>query len=156
MNLSPAMEAFVRHWGETGARWGVNRSIAQMHALLYLSPQDLQAQVGALSQAAPLLRTLASDPSLRGLSRALSLALGGLQAGRFTLDQMAQPLDVIAAPIAYFIMQNWLRDFVYRVELTAGIFLLAILITWLIALLTVTIRSMKTALANPVKSLRTE
>jgi uncharacterized protein len=67
--------------------------------LLYLSPQDLQAQVGALSQAAPLLRTLASDPSLRGLSRALSLALGGLQAGRFTLDQMAQPLDVIAAPI---------------------------------------------------------
>ena len=67
--------------------------------LLYLSPQDLQAQIGALSQAAPLLRTLASDPSLRGLSRALSLALGGLQAGRFTLDQMAQPLDVIAAPI---------------------------------------------------------
>jgi len=63
---------------------------------------------------------------------------------------------VIAAPIAYFIMQSWLRDFVYRVELTAGIFLLAILITWIIALLTVALRSLKTALANPVKSLRTE
>ncbi|MGH6892218.1 MAG: GbsR/MarR family transcriptional regulator [Dongiaceae bacterium] len=43
MNLSPAMEAFVRHWGEMGARWGVNRSIAQMHALLYLSDRALPA-----------------------------------------------------------------------------------------------------------------
>jgi len=68
-------------------------------SLLYLPPPDLKARMGALSQAAPLLRTLASDPSLRGLSHTLSLALGGLQAGRFTLDQMAQPLDAIAAPI---------------------------------------------------------
>lgn len=43
MNLSPAMEAFVRHWGEMGARWGVNRSIAQIHALLYLSEHPLPA-----------------------------------------------------------------------------------------------------------------
>ena len=68
-------------------------------SLLYLSAQDLQARMSALSQATPLLRTLASDPSLRGLSHALSLALGGLQAGQFTSDQMAQPLDAIAAPI---------------------------------------------------------
>jgi uncharacterized protein len=68
-------------------------------SLLYLSPEDLRARMDALSQAAPLLRTLASDPSLRGLSHSLSLALGGLQAGRFTLDQMAQTLDAIAAPI---------------------------------------------------------
>lgn len=53
-------------------------------SLLYLSPQDLQAQMGALSQADPLLQTLASDPSLRGLSHALSLALGGLQANGLT------------------------------------------------------------------------
>ena len=68
-------------------------------SLLYLSPEDLQARMDALSQAAPLLRTLASDPSLRGLSQTLSLALGGLQARRFTLDQTTQPLDAIAAPI---------------------------------------------------------
>ena len=68
-------------------------------SLLYLSPEDLQARMDALSQAAPLLRTLASDPSLRGLSHTLSLALGGLQARRFTLDQTTQPLDAIAAPI---------------------------------------------------------
>ncbi|MFY9836067.1 MAG: MMPL family transporter, partial [Xanthobacteraceae bacterium] len=68
-------------------------------SLLYLSPEDLQARMDALSQAAPLLRTLASDPSLRGLSHTLSLALGGLQSGRFTLDQTAQTLDAVAAPI---------------------------------------------------------
>lgn len=44
MILSPAMQAFVRHWGEMGARWGVNRSIAQIHALLYLADQPMPAE----------------------------------------------------------------------------------------------------------------
>jgi DNA-binding transcriptional regulator GbsR (MarR family) len=37
------MERYVLHWGEMGTRWGVNRSVAQIHALLYLSPQPLHA-----------------------------------------------------------------------------------------------------------------
>ncbi len=44
MDLTPVMERFVLHWGEMGARWGVNRSVAQIHALLYLSPQPLHAE----------------------------------------------------------------------------------------------------------------
>lgn len=44
MELTPVMERFVLHWGEMGARWGVNRSVAQIHALLYLSPQPLHAE----------------------------------------------------------------------------------------------------------------
>jgi DNA-binding transcriptional regulator GbsR (MarR family) len=43
MNLTPVMEKFVLHWGEMGTRWGVNRTIAQIHALLYLSPEPLPA-----------------------------------------------------------------------------------------------------------------
>lgn len=43
MQLSPPMERFVLHWGEMGDRWGVNRSIAQIHALLYLSDKPLRA-----------------------------------------------------------------------------------------------------------------
>ena len=43
MHLSPAMERFVLHWGEMGDRWGVNRSIAQIHAVLYLADQPLRA-----------------------------------------------------------------------------------------------------------------
>ena len=43
MELSPAMERYVLHWGEMGTRWGVNRSVAQIHALLYLSADPLPA-----------------------------------------------------------------------------------------------------------------
>jgi DNA-binding transcriptional regulator GbsR (MarR family) len=44
MQLTPVMECYVLHWGEMGARWGVNRSVAQIHALLYLSPEPLTAE----------------------------------------------------------------------------------------------------------------
>ena len=44
MKLTSVMEKYVLHWGEMGTRWGVNRSIAQIHALLYLSPQPLTAE----------------------------------------------------------------------------------------------------------------
>ena len=44
MMLSDASKQFVLHWGEMGARWGVNRTVAQVHALLYLSPEPLTAE----------------------------------------------------------------------------------------------------------------
>jgi len=63
---------------------------------------------------------------------------------------------VIAAPLAWWAMQRCLRDFEYRITIGAGVFLLAIFFTFLIATLTVGYRSLRSALANPVKSLRTE
>ena len=44
MHLTPVMQTYVLHWGEMGARWGMNRSIAQIHALLYLSDEPLCAE----------------------------------------------------------------------------------------------------------------
>jgi DNA-binding transcriptional regulator GbsR (MarR family) len=44
MNLSPTAQKFILHWGEMGGRWGVNRTVAQIHALLYLSPHPLNAE----------------------------------------------------------------------------------------------------------------
>ena len=44
MELTGAMDGFVQHWGEMGMRWGINRTIAQIHALLYLSPNPLTAE----------------------------------------------------------------------------------------------------------------
>lgn len=44
MKLTPAMEKFVLHWGEMGWRWGINRSVAQVHALLMLSPKPIPAE----------------------------------------------------------------------------------------------------------------
>jgi DNA-binding transcriptional regulator GbsR (MarR family) len=44
VELSPVVEKFVLHWGEMGARWGISRSVAQIHALLYLSSRPLTAE----------------------------------------------------------------------------------------------------------------
>jgi DNA-binding transcriptional regulator GbsR (MarR family) len=44
MNLSPTLERFVLHWGEMGARWGVNRTVAQIHALLYITGRPMHAE----------------------------------------------------------------------------------------------------------------
>lgn len=44
MKLSPTAQKFILHWGEMGTRWGVNRTVAQIHALLYLSPQPMNAE----------------------------------------------------------------------------------------------------------------
>jgi len=43
MKLTPAVEKYVLHWGEMGTRWGTNRTVAQIQALLYLSPRPLRA-----------------------------------------------------------------------------------------------------------------
>ena len=42
--LSPVQQKFILHWGEMGTRWGINRTVAQIHALLYLSPKPLHAE----------------------------------------------------------------------------------------------------------------
>ena len=44
MRLSPVQQKFILHWGEMGTRWGINRTVAQMHALLYISPKPLNAE----------------------------------------------------------------------------------------------------------------
>jgi len=44
MPLSPIEQKFVLHWGEMGTRWGINRTVAQVHALLFLSPKPLHAE----------------------------------------------------------------------------------------------------------------
>src|SRR5437764_15445897 len=42
-NLSPIAQKFILHWGEMGTRWGINRTVAQLHALLFLSQKPLPA-----------------------------------------------------------------------------------------------------------------
>src|SRR4051812_50032025 len=44
MPLTPVAERFILHWGEMGARWGINRTVAQIHALLFLSPRPFNAE----------------------------------------------------------------------------------------------------------------
>jgi DNA-binding transcriptional regulator GbsR (MarR family) len=44
MDLSPNLSRFVLHWGEMGTRWGVNRTVAQIHALLYITGRPMHAE----------------------------------------------------------------------------------------------------------------
>ncbi|HTF28272.1 MAG TPA: FtsX-like permease family protein, partial [Flavitalea sp.] len=63
---------------------------------------------------------------------------------------------LIAFPVAWYAMYNWLEDFAYRVTIAWWIFLLAGIIAALIAVVTISLQAIKAALANPVKSLRSE
>jgi putative ABC transport system permease protein len=64
--------------------------------------------------------------------------------------------SIIAFPIAWLLMNKWLQDFAYRVKISWWVFILAGIIALLIALITISFQSIKAAIANPVKSLRTE
>jgi len=63
---------------------------------------------------------------------------------------------ILAAPVARLVMNAWLEDYAYRISVGAGIFGVALLATFLVAILTVGVQSARAALANPVKSLRSE
>jgi len=63
---------------------------------------------------------------------------------------------VVAAPIAWWLMHKWLQDFTYRVNIQWWVFAAACILSVAIALITVSYQSIRAALANPVKSLRTE
>lgn len=63
---------------------------------------------------------------------------------------------IIAAPAAWWVLNGWLQDFEYRISIGVGVFAVAIFITGMIAVITVGWQSSRAALANPVKSLRTE
>jgi len=63
---------------------------------------------------------------------------------------------VIASPVAWWIMHSWLQDFAYRIHISWWIFFGAGLLAVMIALATISFQSVKAAIANPVKSLRTE
>ena len=71
MELSPAVEKYVLHWGEMGTRWGTNRTVAQIQALLYLSPEPLRADqiVQALSVARSNVSTSIRELQSYGLVR---------------------------------------------------------------------------------------
>ncbi len=57
-NLTPIAQKFIIHWGEMGERWGINRTVAQIHALLYISSEPLNAE--QISQSLSVARSTVS------------------------------------------------------------------------------------------------
>lgn len=64
--LSPVAEKFVLHWGEMGTKWGINRTVAQIHALLFISPKPLNAEQIAESLAVARSNVSTSLKELQG------------------------------------------------------------------------------------------
>ena len=63
---------------------------------------------------------------------------------------------IIASPIAFYFLQNWLQNYDYRISITPGVFIISSLMGLFITLITVSFQAIKAAVSNPVKSLRTE
>jgi hopanoid biosynthesis associated RND transporter like protein HpnN len=68
----------------------------RQNGLLFLPTEQLKQRMGELTSAAPFIRVLAADPSLRGLVQLLSMALRGIEAERYSLDDLARPLNLSA------------------------------------------------------------
>jgi putative ABC transport system permease protein len=63
---------------------------------------------------------------------------------------------VIASPVAWYMMNNWLTEFSYRIAINAWVFIIAGMVAIVFALLTISSQAIKAAIANPVRSLRSE
>jgi putative ABC transport system permease protein len=64
--------------------------------------------------------------------------------------------SIIAFPVAYFVMSQWLQNFAYRTSIGLWIFILSALLAFVLAMLTVSLQAFKAGMANPVDSLRYE
>ncbi len=92
-----------------------------------------------------------------GIRKVLGASVGGI-VGMLSKDFLKLVLiaSAIAFPVAWWLMHKWLMDFEYRVKIGWWVFIVAGVVAMLIALITISFQSIKAALANPVKSLRTE
>ena len=92
-----------------------------------------------------------------GIRKVLGASVSGvlLLLGK-QLYQWVLIANLIAWPLAYFMAREWLKGFAYRIRITPGLFILAGIFSFVVALLTVSIQSIRAAQADPVKSLRYE
>jgi putative ABC transport system permease protein len=105
------------------------------------------------------LATLAAEKRVKeiGIRKVLGASVTsivGMLSGNFL--KLIVIAVVLAFPVAWWAMNNWLRDYPYRIDVSAWVFILAAVVVSAIALFTISFQAIKAAIANPVKSLRTE
>lgn len=92
-----------------------------------------------------------------GIRKVLGASVGGIvQLLAKDFIKLVLIAIVIAAPVAWYAMNNWLKDFVYKVNIGWMVFVVAGLLAIVIAVFTISFQAVKAALTNPVKNLRTE
>jgi len=92
-----------------------------------------------------------------GIRKVVGASVGNITAMLSTdfLKLIALSL-LIAFPVSWWLMNGWLRSFAYRINISPAVFLVAGLIVLVITICTISFQSIKAAIANPVKSLRSE
>jgi len=112
------------------------------------------ASLGLFGLATLAVSNRTKEIGIRKVLGASALSIMGLLSKNFL--GLVLLASVIAIPVAWLAMNKWLEDFAYRTAIEWWIFLLALIIAGLIALLTISFQAIKAAVKNPVKALRTE
>lgn len=112
------------------------------------------AALGMLGLAAIAAKQRRRELSIRKIVGASAAQLAGLMAREFVI--LVLIANLIAWPVSYLLIQEWLQGFAYRISISPALFLLATLGTLLIALLSVGWHTLRAARVNPVEALRQE
>ena len=112
------------------------------------------ACLGLFGLSAYSVQQRAKEISIRKILGASLLSIVSLLSMNFT--RLVLISIFIALPVAYLFVRNWLQEFAYQIDVTWWIFALPGLLAVAIAVLTVSIQSIKAAITNPVKNLRSE
>ena len=123
-------------------------------ALIFALLSALVSCLGLLGLAAYMTERRTKEIGIRKVLGASVAAVTGMLARDFV--RLVLIAVALASPLAYYFMQRWLQDFAYRVGISGWMFVAAALLALLLALVSVGFLSVRAALANPVKSLRSE
>ncbi len=123
-------------------------------ALLFAGLTIFISCLGLFGLASYMAESRKREIGIRKVLGASVAGIAALMAGDFI--KLVLVAVVIASPIAYYAMNSWLQGFNYRINIGGWIFLVSGLLAVLIAMMTVGYQAIRSALANPVKSLRTE
>jgi putative ABC transport system permease protein len=112
------------------------------------------AGLGLFGLAAYMIKQRVREIGIRKVLGASSVNITTMLSAEFL--KLVLIAILIAFPLTWFAMHKWLQAFAYRVDMQWWVFLLAGITAMLIAIVTISFQSIKAALANPVKSLRSE
>jgi len=152
--VAPGVEFKGSFVDENIERWYKNESrLSQMFSVASLVAIILSC-MGLFGMASIIIRQRVKEIGVRKVLGASVSGIAALVTKEFVWPVLIALL--IATPIAWWAMGTWLQDFVYRINIEWWVFVLAGGLSILIAILTVSYQAVKAAVANPVKSLRTE
>ncbi|MEP0984247.1 ABC transporter permease [Ekhidna sp.] len=148
---------FVQNWQFYDEELAENYEQEQSVATLMTTFSAVSIIIGCLGLYGLIAFIAANRTKEVGIRKALGASILSI-IGRFTKEVLALVIVafLIAAPVAYYILNQWLNDYEFRIDLGLGFFLIAFVVTLFIAAITVSHRTISTALINPATTLKDE